>query len=238
MTAKEIKKHLDIFEDHFRFNYPAMGWYYSDEKIENAFVFKHKRWVCMFMYINIVIKKNKPMEFSKDYNHACCGPAEYFGFIELTGEDGAFISETENFKKNIPLAQDYYKESLKQIHKPKAKYLYLDKMRNIDDSKKVEVVNLFPSDYKVLTLLSGLSGYDRSSNSNNVLAPFASGCQSMFTVPYDEGFKDEPASVIGLMDALVRNHIPDDMLTFSVPTKRFAELADNIECSWLGHKKK
>lgn len=233
MKANEIRRSLQKFKNVLNFNYPAMGWYYSDEKVENAFEFKHKRWVCMFMYINVVLKKNRPMEFSGDYNQACCGPAEYFGFIGLTGEDGVFIAEEEKFKKSIPLAKDYYKESLAQINKPKSRYLYMEKLGNIEDSRDIEVINLFP-DFKSLSLLSDLSSYDRRTNCDNVMAPFASGCQSMFTIPMNEGLKDSPASVIGLLDALVRNHIPEDMIAFCVSAVRFVEMAENIEGSWLG----
>ncbi|MCG8400220.1 MAG: hypothetical protein MJA84_01340, partial [Firmicutes bacterium] len=109
------------------FKYPAIGWYFSAEELDNSFVFKKDRWVCMFMYLNLVIKKGKRIRFSGDYGSACCGPAEYFGFQELSGSDGEFIAETERFKKTRKLAQDYYEESLESIRPPKEKYLYMEK---------------------------------------------------------------------------------------------------------------
>lgn len=102
----------------------------------------------------------------------------------------------------------------------------------VDDEEKVEVVNLFP-DVSGLTTLSAMAGYDRKENSGNVRIPFASGCQSIFTIPYDQGFKKEPYAVVGLSDAFARNFIPKDMLTFSLPASRFLEMVDNIPGSFL-----
>ena len=231
MNARIVKEGLEKISESVDFNYPAVGWYFSSENIENSFVFKKDKWVCMFMYIKLVVNTGKRIQFSEDHGKAC-GAAENFGFKDLTGEDGVFIAETERFKKDLGLAQQYYKESLEIIRPPKEKYLYMEKVESIDESREIEVINLFP-DMKGLTNLTVLSGYDRERNMDNVLAPFASGCQSVFTVPYYEQTQKNPKSVIGLMDSLVRNFVPEDMISFSVPSNRVVEMANNIEGSFL-----
>ncbi|MCP4346225.1 MAG: DUF169 domain-containing protein [Desulfobacterales bacterium] len=231
MNSEIIKESLHKLSETMSFKYPAIGWYFSPEEIENSFVFKKDKWVCMFMYLKMVINKGKRIRFSEDYGNAC-GAAECFGFTELTGSDGKFIAETERFKQNRKLAQSYYKESLKSINSPKEKYLYMEQIETIEKNREIEVINLFP-DVTGLAKLTVLSNYDRESNMDNVLTPFASGCQSVFTVPYNEKFQEKPKSVIGLMDTLVRQFVPDDMLSFSVPANRFVEMANNIEGSFL-----
>ncbi len=67
----------------------------------------------------------------------------------------------------------------------------------------------------------------------NVLTPNCSGCQSIFTMPYNEKFKENPKSVIGLMEPMVRNFVPEDMILLSMPADRFVEMANNIEGSFL-----
>ncbi|MCP4051435.1 MAG: DUF169 domain-containing protein [bacterium] len=181
----------------------------------------------------MMMKKGKRIRFSGDNVSACTGPAEYFGFTELEDDGGVFIAETERFKKNTEISKAYTRESATLIHKPKSKYLYMEKLVNIDNDKNIEVVNLFPADLTALTKLVCLSNYDRVTNLDNVLTPFASGCQSIFTIPYNEKFKENPKSVIGIGDVLVRNFIPDDMVSFSVPSNRFVEMANNIEGSFL-----
>lgn len=237
MNSEVIKESLQKLSETISFKYPAIGWYFSPEKIENSFVFKKDKWVCMFMYLKMVINKGKRIRFSEDHGNACLGVTEYFGFKELTGSDGKFIAETERFKQNRKLAQNYYRESLKRIHSPKEKYLYMEQIETIDKNREIEVINLFP-DATNLAKLTVLSNYDRENNMDNVLIPFASGCQSAFTVPYDEKFQEKPKSVIGLSDPLARQFVPDDMLLFSVPANRFIEMANNIEGSFLDKKQK
>jgi len=232
MNSEIVKESIEKLSETVSFKYPAIGWYFSSEKIENSFVFKKDKWVCMFMYLKMVMKKGKRIRFSGDNVGACTGPAQYFGFSELTDDGGQFIAETERFKKSRGLAREYYEEYLKNIHPPKEKYVYMEKVQNIDKNREIEVLNLFP-DFTGLASLIVLSNYDRRKNMENVLTPFASGCQSVFTLPYNEKFKKKPKSVIGLMDPLVRHFIPEDMVSFSVPSNRFVEMANNIEGSFL-----
>ncbi len=232
MNAEKIKESLQKLSATVSFKYPAIGWYFSSEKIENSFVFRKDKWVCMFMYLKMVMKKGKRIRFSEDNVGACTGPAEYCGFSQLTDDGGQFIAETERFKKNRGLAQKYYEESLRSIHPPKEKYVYIEKLENMDKNREIEVLNLFP-DPTGLASLVVLSNYDREKNMDNVMTPFASGCQSVFTLPYNEKFQKQPKSVIGLMDPLVRQFIPEDMVSFSVPSNRFVEMVNNIKGSFL-----
>lgn len=233
MNSEQVKESLRKFTEVLSFNYPAVGWYFSSEEFENSFVFRKNKWVCMFMYVKMMMNKGKRIRFSGDNDSACTGPAEFFGFAELEDDGGVFIAEKERFKKNIEISKAYTRESAALIHKPKSKYLYMEKLENIDNNKEIEVVNIFPADLTNLTKLVTLSSYDRITNMDNVLMPFASGCQSVFSIPYSEKFKENPKSIIGLSDVLVRNFIPEDMVSFSVPSNRFIEMANNIEGSFL-----
>lgn len=237
MQIAIIRDSLHKLSETVSFNYPAIGWYYAAERIEPSFAFKSNRWVCMFMHLKMVLNKGRRIRFSKDHGNACVGTAEYFGFKKLTGKDGRFIADKERFKKSRKLARNYYQESLKRIPSPKAEYLYLEKIDTIEQDREIEVINLFP-DVTGLASLTVLSNYDREQNMDNVLTPFASGCQSVFTIPYHEKFQQSPKSVIGLMDPLVRQFIPENMLAFSVPANRFVEMAENVESSFLDRKLK
>ncbi|MBI9089212.1 MAG: DUF169 domain-containing protein [Desulfobacterium sp.] len=232
MNSELVKECLGKLSETVSFNYPAIGWYFSQEEIEDSFVFKKDKWVCMFMYLKMILKKGTRIRFSNDYAKACPGPVEYSGYSELTGSDGRFIAETERFKKTRKLAQDYHLESRERIHPPEGKYLYMEKIETMDKNSDIKVINLFP-DPAAMASLCVLSNYDRQKNMDNVQAPFASGCQSVFTIPYDEGFRENPKSVIGLMEPLVRQFIPRDMVSFSLPSNRFVEMVQNIEGSFL-----
>lgn len=235
MNSAFVRDSLHKLSETVSFNYPAIGWYYSSERIEPSFAFKSNRWICMFMHLKMALNKNRRIRFSEDHGNACIGAVEYFGFKAPKGKDGSFIADREGFKKNRKLARGYYQEALKRVPSPKAEYLYMEKIDTIDQDKEIEVINLFP-DVNGLTSLTVLSNYDREQNMDNVLTPFASGCQSVFTIPYYEKFQRAPKSVIGLMDPVVRQFIPENMLAFSVPTNRFVEIAENVEGSFLDRK--
>ena len=233
MNTTLVKEALEKISETVSFTSPPMGWYFSPEELDNTFVFQNsKRWVCIFMYLKQATVKGKRIRFSDDEDKACPGIAELGGFRPLSGEDGKFIGETERFKKSCELAQGYYRDTLSMIHPPKEKYVYFEKIESIDDSREIEVVNLFP-DAASLASLVVLAHYDRESNMDNVIVPFASGCESAFTVPYHEQFSDKPRCVLGLMDHLVRKFVPKDMILFSLPTNRLLEMANNIEGSFL-----
>lgn len=234
MNADVVKQSLKKFSETVSFNYPAVGWYFSDAEMDNTFIFKKDKWVCMFMYLRMMMKKGKRIRFSKDYGKACTGPAEYFGFIDLIDDGGVFLAETERFFKNLDISKAYTRESAAFIHPPKARYLYMERLEDIDDAREVEVVNMFPADLTNLTNLVTLSGYDNTTGiMDNVLIPNLSGCQSVFSIPYNERFRAQPKSIVGLMEPLVRHFVPKDMMAFSLPSNRFVEMADNIKGSFL-----
>jgi len=233
MDSELIKESLLKFTEVLPFNYSAVGWYFSSEEIENSFVFKKDRWVCMFMYLRLVVNKGKRIRFSEDHGNSCTGPTEYFGFSELEDDGGVFLAEIERFKKDLEVSKAYTREAETLINPPKGKYLYMEKLENIDDNKEVEVVNLFPAGLTNLAKLVTLSSYDRSTSIDNVLIPDAAGCQSIFSIPYNEKFQENPKSIVGLMDPLARNFVPEDMILFSIPANRFVEMANNIEGSFL-----
>ena len=233
MNSGLVQESLKKFSEVLSFNYPAVGWYYSSEEIKDSFIYKKDKWVCMFMYLKMVIKKNRKVRFSDDNKKACSGPAEYFGFTELEDDGGVFLAEVERFCKNIEISKEYTRWSATLIHPPKEKYLYMERLDNIDDSREVEVINLFPAGTTDLAKLVTLSSYDRMANADNVLIPDASGCQSIFTTPYHEKFQENSKCIIGLMDPMARNYVPEDMMLFSIPSNRFVEMADNIEGSFL-----
>ncbi len=237
MNSEVIKESLRKFSEVLSFNYPAVGWYFSSEEIENSFIFRKSKWVCMFMYMKMVMNKGKRIRFSGDNDSACDGPASYFGFAEMDNNVGVFLTETERVYKNIEISKAYIKETANRIHPPKGRYLYMEKLENIDNSKKIEVVNIFPANPANLLKLVTLSSYDRFTN-DNAFTPSCSACQGIFTIPYDEKFKDNPKSVIGLFDIVAMNFLPEDMLAFSVPSNRFVEMANNIDGSFLDNNLK
>lgn len=102
---------------------------------------------------------------------------------------------------------------------------------DIPENTNIEVINLWVSAVALARLVI-LANYDRPTN-NNVIIPFASGCQSMWTMPYKEKTSQEPKAIVGCMDPAMRKHISSEVLLFSLPSERFVELAENAPGSFL-----
>ena len=233
MNSKMIQESYRKLAEVVTFGYPAVGWYFSPEDIDGSYAFRKDRWVCMFMYWKgLFTKKKRRLQFNGDAGCACTGPVEFFGFRKLENDDGKFIAETERFKKNRDLARKYYHDSLNYIRPPKEPFLYAECLDNIDQDREIEVVNLFP-DPTGLANLSVLSYYDTETNMDNVITPFASGCEGAFTIPFNEQLSKSPKCVLGFMDSLIRRFIPKDMLLMAIPANRFLEMVDNIDGSFL-----
>ena len=181
----------------------------------------------MFMYLAIVMKKGERIQFLSDCGKACPGIQEFGGFTPPLDDEGEFIAGTERFKKSRALAQAYYRDYEAEIHTPPEKFVYFEK---IDENREIEVINLFPN-ITGLANLTDLSNYDREDS--GTLIPDASGCQSAFSTPYDQKFKNRPKCIVGLIDVLIRRFIPDDMIMFQAPANRFVEMVNNIEGSFL-----
>lgn len=66
-----------------------------------------------------------------------------------------------------------------------------------------------------------------------VFTPWGSGCSSIVQFPYLEKDSPNPRAVIGMLDPSARPDVPPDMLSFSVPMKRFVTMVGNMEDSFL-----
>ncbi|MHB9111318.1 MAG: DUF169 domain-containing protein [Thermoleophilia bacterium] len=83
-----------------------------------------------------------------------------------------------------------------------------------------------------LSVLHTLANYDRATN-DNVIMPFSSRCQGIWTLPYKESGNETPKAVAGSLDPTVRGFLPEETMSFSAPAMRFIEMCANIEGSFL-----
>lgn len=228
VDSRIVKKNLQKLTQYIPVKIPTMGWYFSSEKPENTLVFEKDKWTCMFQHIE-QIANGKQLCFSSHLS-GCGGAAGYLGFKTPSSQAGKFLAEKERFKKCIEYGKAFYNEI--QAIMTNDKYLILGRIKDIPDNINIEVINLWVSAVALAGLVT-LANYDRPTN-NNVIIPFASGCQSMWTIPYKEKTSQEPKkAIVGCMDPAMRKHISSKVLLFSLPSERFVELAYNTQNSFL-----
>jgi hypothetical protein len=116
-----------------------------------------------------------------------------------------------------------------------APYVVFKPLGAVDDDAACQVV-IFFADPDQLSALVILANYDRESN-DNVIIPYAAGCQTVGIYPYREAAADVPRAVVGLTDisarTYIRQQLGDHLMTFAVPFKMFQEMERNVKGSFL-----
>ncbi len=114
-------------------------------------------------------------------------------------------------------------------------YVVFQPLEALADDAAGKVV-IFFADPDQLSALVILANYGRETN-ENVIIPYAAGCQTIGIYPYREADQELPRAVVGLTDISARTYIRQqlggDLMTFAVPMKMFAEMESNVEGSFL-----
>lgn len=207
---------------------PATGWFFADAPPSGAFVPKNTRArVCFFALLGRLFK-GQALCFS--HGHAgCAGAACYLGFVPPSPKAGYYLSQGEGFKKTQEMGDAFY--AAIQARPPKQEFLISAPVIGIDEHAEVEVINLWVNPRRLAALVT-LSNY-ASRNNDNVSLPFASGCQSIWTLPFKEQSAAAPKAIVGCMDPAMREFMPDDVLSFSMSAAHFVNMVGNIPGSFL-----
>ncbi len=217
--SKELSKYIPV-------ELPSMGWYFSEDQPDDAFVFEVNKRNCMFNHLKSISKGEK-LCFSAN-RVGCMAGNCYLGFdnpINMKERITLAVSEREKFKKTKELGDSFFNRV--QITPAKKEFLVFERIDDIKDGKEIEVVVLWVSGLSISGLTT-LANFNRKTN-DNVIIPFGSGCQGIWTYPYLEKEK----AVIGCIDPSVRWKIPFNLLSFSINSKMFVEMTDNVPESFL-----
>ena len=77
-----------------------------------------------------------------------------------------------------------------------------------------------------------MTNFDQA-DPNGVFCPFGAGCATIVQYPLMEKDRERPRAVIGMLDVSARPCVPAEVITFAVPMKRFVQLVDNMDESFL-----
>ncbi len=208
--------------------YKPCGVYFSDERPQNSLELKKKGNGCI---VPLILKASKgvPLVFAEESTGWPCS-AFYLGFQDTIFEGIEFFLSNkddfwrpcERFIQNPGLA----KTLIDNIHpvKPSKQYLVIKPLEDFSDEEEPESV-LFFVNADQLSALVFLSHYDAPGSNDRVLAPFASACMALVTLPLKMARKNEQKAVIGLFDISARTRMPNDLLSFALPYSFLKKLA-------------
>lgn len=216
--------------------YKPCGVYFSNTKPENALELKKKGNGCI---VPLIMKASTgvPLVFAEESTGWPCS-AFYLGFQDsifegieyfLSNKDD-FWRPCERFIQNPGLA----KTLIENIHpvKPSKPYLVVKPLEDFADREEPESV-LFFTNADQLSAMVFLSHYDAPGTTDRVLAPFASACMALVTMPLKMARKEEEKAVIGLFDISARTRMPSDLLSFALPWRFMKKLAEFLPESFV-----
>jgi len=117
------------------------------------------------------------------------------------------------------------------------KYVVLKPLAEVDPSEESPEVVVFLADQDQISALGILANYGRD-GAENMIAPYAAGCQTVGIFPYREAKSDRPRAVLGLTDISarveIRKLLGGPYLSLTVPFAMFEEMEGNVAGSFLG----
>ncbi|MEJ5364030.1 MAG: DUF169 domain-containing protein [Desulfosoma sp.] len=150
---------------------------------------------------------------------------------------GAFVEDFrdgEGYLKDPGLVERFIQD-LPILDVP-TRYVIFQPLKAVDPSSAPPQVVVFWADPHQLAALVVLTNYGRPGN-ENVIVPFAAGCQSIGIYAYQEAAREKPRGVIGQMDLSARLNVAktmgDHAFTFAAPWRLFLELEENVAGSFV-----
>jgi uncharacterized protein (DUF169 family) len=232
---KEFKNQfLNLWKKYFGEAELPLIFYYSDGEGGAERAEKTKGRSCLICEL-AKVRNGKSLYFNGD-TLACMGARRYLGYsdtmrpgFEYFLSCGNADMEGERYKQSPEIVNEMMKH---QVSLGKAgKNIVFKRWDNLNETDEPEAVIFFARP-DVLSGLFTLANFDQAGR-DGVIAPFGAGCGSIVHYPYLEGQSEHPKAVIGMFDPSARPCVPDDVITFAVPMKRFEELTGYMEESFL-----
>ena len=145
--------------------------------------------------------------------------------------------EGEAYVKSPELVNQFLREL--PMRKVLAPYVLFKPLKDVDPGSEKPVTVVFLADADQLSALVVLTNYGRD-GSENVIIPFAAGCQTIGILPFREAESGKPRAVVGLTDISARKYVRSLLgakyMSFAVPWEMFLEMERDVPGSFLERK--
>lgn len=167
---------------------------------------------------------------------SCTGAKRYLGYTDkMRPGFEYFLScgneeiEGERYLRTPELVNEFIKNQVKlPINGKNIVFKRWDKLTETDSPDAV----IFFAKPDVLAGLFTLANFDQS-EPNGAICPFGAGCGSIIHYPYLESLTERQRAVIGMFDPSARPCVPENVLTFAIPAKRFEKMIGYMEETFL-----
>ena len=208
--------------------------YYTNSDGGAEWADKPKGWSCIICEL-AKVRNGKSIVYNAE-RVTCGGGKRYLGYtgkmrpgFEYFLSCGNEKTEGERYLRSPELVKEFMKhQTVLPVSGMNLVFKRWDKLEEKDDPDVV----IFFATPDVLSGLFTLANFDQS-EPNGTFAPFGSGCSSIVHFPYLESLTERQRAVIGMFDPSARKCVPDNIITFAVPMKRFEKMIGYMEESFL-----
>lgn len=162
---------------------------------------------------------------------SCRGGGYWIGGTEFKTREkfGSELNQREGFKENDLLMCQWLENQKPYLIKNG--YVVLGPLRE-DHFDYLKTVTFYVNPDQLSLLMLGAHYRDASASGETITVPFGSGCGLMAAALSDLETK-EPRAVIGATDIAMRQHLPPDLLAFTVNMSMYKQLCELQENSFL-----
>jgi len=224
-----------------RYHPVAILW--TDERPKEALQFKKGRWGCV-MWLFAHAAKGQIAVFDRE-TYGCWGGGVGLGF---GNQYKNFPGGVECFYRFLSQGNEDWvpgKKVAQEIKKFVRKDFLEDFLQGERYKESFELVKKFveqlpiidiPNKYVVFKPLRDIDINQRE-GSENVIIPWAAGCQTIGILAYQEANAKSPRAIVGLTDISARKNIrrllDKNLFSLAVPLKMFQEMEESVEHSFL-----
>ncbi|PLX41941.1 MAG: hypothetical protein C0609_10675 [Deltaproteobacteria bacterium] len=240
---------------------------WEDERPDDATVFKPGKWGCIMWLMAAAAKGRTAacdretfgcfgggvgVGFGEQYLNFPGGEECFTRFLSsgnASSEKGRAVAEavkpymTEETHEEFLEGERYLKDPERArafidqlpITDIPARWVVFKPLSAILEGAEPQVVTFFARPHQLAALIV-LANYD-APTVENVISPFAAGCQAAGIIAYREAAANSPRAVMGLIDISarlqVKKSLGDDIFSISLPWKLFMRMESNVEESFL-----
>ncbi|HNW98569.1 MAG TPA: DUF169 domain-containing protein [Bacteroidales bacterium] len=234
MKPELKEKFITLWKKYFGNAELPITFFYSDNDAGAEWAEKPKGRSCLICEL-AKVRNGKSLVYQADAI-ACGGAKRYLGFtdkmrpgFEYFLSCGNANMEGERYIHTPEMVLELMKNQSKLPIE--GKNIVFKRWDNISETDEPDVVIFFAKP-DVLSGLFTLANFDQV-DPNGTITPFGAGCGSIVYYPFLESKTERQRAVIGMFDPSARPCVPENVLSFAIPMKRFEKIIAYMEESFL-----